>query len=374
MLREEVDNTALRDVGPMVFPNTRSRQGVLPLVVSPAPRASWQTLMKNDPEALPSQSPEWLDCLCLLKGYQDVSRFYEFADGQQLLLPLVRRKGVPSFLSVQASMPHAWGMGGILAKLEPTAEHFAAVFADLAKTPFLSLNMLPNPRQGALWEVACPPHALRIPRRAHVLDLEGGFETVWKTRFSNKTRTTVRKAERSGVVVEHDTTGRLMPVFYELYRCSIDRWAQYQHEPRWLAHLRAAQRDPLPKLQHIAKHLGDTCKVWVAWYEGVPVAASIVLVRENADDIMAAIDKERAAPVNANALLQKLSIEDACEAGCRYYHMGESGDSQGISHFKERFGAQAYPYHEYRLERLPLTKLDRGVRGVVKRAIGFRDA
>lgn len=345
-----------------------------PLVVSPAPRASWQALMKNDPEALPSQSPEWLDCLCLLKGYQDVSRFYEFADGQQLLLPLVRRKGVPSFLSVQASMPHAWGMGGVLAKFEPTAEHFAAVFADLAKVPFLSLSMLPNPRQGALWQAACPARVIRISRRAHVVDLEGGFDRVWDGHFSKNTRNIVRKAEQKGVIVEYDTTGRLMPIFYELYRRSIDRWAKYQREPHWLAHLRANQRDPLYKLQHIAKCMGEACKVWVAWHDSVPVAALIVLTKQNADYIMGAMDKERAAPVYASALLQKFAIENACRQGCHYYHMGESGDSQGIARFKERFGAQPYIYHEYRLERLPLTKLDRGIRSVVKRAIGFRDA
>lgn len=374
MLREELDNPALQGVNPMAFPTTRSRQEALPFVSSPAPRASWQALMKNDPEALPSQSPEWLDCLCLLKGYQDVSRFYEFADGQQLLLPLVRRKGVPSFLSVQASMPHAWGMGGVLTKLKPTAEHFAAVFADLAKTPFLSLSMLPNPRQGALWEVAGPAHALRIPRRAHVVDLEGGFNKLWDGHFSTNTRKVVRKAEQAGVVIEADTTGRLMPVFYQLYRLSIDRWAQYQHEPRWLAQLRASQRDPLYKLQHIAKCMGEVCRLWVAWHDGVPVASIVVLVNQNADYVMGAMDKERAAPIYASALLHKVAIENACLQGCHYYHMGESGDSQGIARFKERFGAQAYPYYEYRLERLPLTKLDRGVRGVVKRAIGFRDA
>ncbi len=89
---------------------------------------------------------------------------------------------------------------------------------------------------------------------------------------------------------------------------------------------------------------------------------------------MGAMDKERAAPVHANDLIQKLAIEDACLAGCRYYHMGESGTSVGMSEFKERLGAQAYTYETYRLERFPVSKLDRALRSVVKRAIGFKES
>jgi lipid II:glycine glycyltransferase (peptidoglycan interpeptide bridge formation enzyme) len=99
-----------------------------------------------------------------------------------------------------------------------------------------------------------------------------------------------------------------------------------------------------------------------------------MLIGTNSDEIMGAMDKPLAAPVNANDLLQKAVIEHACRAGCRYHHLGESGESVGLAQFKERFGAQAYPYEEYRLERLPVSRLDMGLRGVVKRAIGFKDA
>jgi hypothetical protein len=41
--------------------------------------------------------------------------------------------------------------------------------------------------------------------------------------------------------------------------------------------------------------------------------------------------------------------------------------------FKSRFGAGARPYAEYRFERLPLTAVDRRLRGAVKRVVGFVD-
>lgn len=342
-------------------------------VMSPAPREVWRELLQNDPEALPSQSPEWLDCLCAFGGYEDASRLYKFSDGQQLLMPVVKRKRLPDFMSLQASFPYAWSVGGVISKRPLHVDHLSAVFGDLASQPFLSMSIVPNPRQGELWRVAQPKGCISIPRRAHVLDLEGGFDHVWKERFVSKTRNKVRKAERSGLVVECDTTGRLVPVFHRLFRRSVDRWAEQQHEPRWLAHWRAEQRDPLRKLEHIAQHMGKVCNVWVAWQGNRPAAACLVMYGSNADYMMGAMDKELAAPTNANDLLQKHAIEMACRLGCRYYHMGESGDSVGISGFKERLGAHSYPYTEYKLERLPLRRIDSGLRGVVKRAIGFKD-
>jgi hypothetical protein len=86
------------------------------------------------------------------------------------------------------------------------------------------------------------------------------------------------------------------------------------------------------------------------------------------------MDKDLAGPSRANDLLHRLAIEDACRAGCRSYHMGESGSSESLAKFKRGFGACAVAYAEYRLERLPLTGMDNRARGLVKRLIGFQDA
>src|SRR5204863_6617908 len=62
-------------------------------VTTPAPRDVWAELCRVDPDALVSQSPEWVDCLCELDGHRDVSRFYESGDGMRVVVPLVRKIG-----------------------------------------------------------------------------------------------------------------------------------------------------------------------------------------------------------------------------------------------------------------------------------------
>jgi lipid II:glycine glycyltransferase (peptidoglycan interpeptide bridge formation enzyme) len=115
-------------------------------------------------------------------------------------------------------------------------------------------------------------------------------------------------------------------------------------------------------------------RVWVARHEGRPVASILVLQDGNASYTRGAMDTAAAGKLRTNELLHWLAIGDACEAGCRHYHLGESGPSSSLARFKEKFGARPVPYSEYRFERLPLTRADAAARGLVKRALRFRDA
>ncbi len=83
-------------------------------VTSPAPRDVWQNLINSDPEALVTQTPAWIDCICALGGYEDASRLYETPQGRQLILPMVRQTGLPAALTTEASPPHGWGIGGLV--------------------------------------------------------------------------------------------------------------------------------------------------------------------------------------------------------------------------------------------------------------------
>jgi hypothetical protein len=344
-----------------------------PAVTCPAPRDLWEDTLRRDPEALVTQSPAWTDAMGRF-GYEDVSRCYELPSGRRAVVPMVRRRGlVPAPLAVRYSPPPAWGMGGSIADGPLAADELSAIVADLRSQPALSTRIRPNPLDADMWALAARSHgAVAVPRLAHVVDLEGGSATAWR-RLTKSARWGVRRAQRAGVQLECDRTGRLLPVYLELARLSIERWAEFQHEPLALARWRAHRRDPLEKFQSMAAALGGAMRVWVAWHEGRAAAAAIVLVGANAHDTRGAMDKRLAGPTHANDLLLWAAIEDACAAGCRRYHLGESGGSRSLARFKEKFGARAVPYAEYRIERLPLGRADALARGSIKRVLGFRD-
>lgn len=344
-------------------------------VVCPAPRETWHAVVEADPDGLVTQTPAWLDSITAAASYRDASRLYDFGAGRQVVVPLVERVGFPVGLAVRESYPGSWGIGGAVAPGGVRADELAAVIADLARRPGLRTHLRPNPLHAPLWAAATSESAASvIPRRAHVLELSGGFGHVWDKRFSGSARTGVRRAERSGLTVEQDTTGRLMPVFYGLFEVSLERWARRQHEPRLLARWRGHRRDSRDKLLTIARTLGNACRVWVAWHDGHPAAAIIVLQGHNAHYTRGVMDETIAAPTHANDLLNRRAIEEACEAGCRYYHMGETGTSTSLARYKSKFGAEAYDYAEYAFERLPVTSLDRNLRRLVKGVVGFKEA
>lgn len=339
-----------------------------PVTISPVPQSAWRAVLEADPDAVRSQAPDWVAALCEGSGYEDASQLFELAAGRQVVLPMVRRR-LPHGLTIRASLPPAWGIGGLIAPGGARAEDVATVFGELAHERALRTSVTPNPLQGWMWEAARPSGAVAVPRLAHVLDLDGGFDQVWKARFTGTARTAVRKAQRSGLTVKRDTGGELVPVFFELFQRSLERWARQQHEPPALARWRAKRRDPLAKLRVMAA-LGQ---IWVAFKDAQPAAAILVLQAANAHYTRGAMDKQLAGPTRANYLLHSLAIEEACRNGCRFYHMGESGSSAPLAQFKTRFGAHPYRYFEYHLERVPLTATDRLLRTAVKRMLGFRD-
>lgn len=340
-------------------------------VVSPVPRATWESVLARDPDALPTQSPRWTDAACAGGRWTDASRLLVAPDGRALVLPMLRRRAAGP-AGVEASMPTHWGFGGLVAEGGVTAADVALVLADLGARRLARQTLRPNPCHADLYREHAPARTVVVPRRAHVLDLQPDADAVFAG-FASSRRRAIRKAERAGLEVECATDGRLLPEHFALLEHSEARWAAQQHEPVWLARWRARFRDTLPKWQAIAAHLDGGCRQWVARHEGRPVASIIVLFGGNAHYTRGAMDKERAGPLRANDLLMWEAIRAASTDGKATFHLGESGGSASLADYKERFGARPVDYPELRLERVPISATDRAARSVVKRVIGFRE-
>lgn len=354
-----------------VWDATRSR--LIQRVVSPAPLDAWQTIYASDQNAMPTQSPSWGAAVASSGKYKDASRLYEFADGSRALVPLFSAWFAPNSLSPLWSPPTAWGFGGIISTRPVTSEHVRAVMHDLKSGPNIVVHLRPNPLQAEVWREATSPGWSTVPRSAHVLDLTDGFDEVWTSRYRSETRNKIRRAERFGLEIEAGVSERLVSDFYGLLIKSFQRWGRRQHEPMWLSQWRGKRRDPESKFRAIGKFDGEHVKFWVARVQGQPIAAILVLMDRQAHYTRGAMDEQAIGQTYANYLLHSRAIEDACRAGCGFYHMGETGGSASLAQFKTRFGAVSVPYAEYRYEKLPLSKADHGISKLVKRMVGFRD-
>jgi hypothetical protein len=271
---------------------------------------------------------------------------------------LVRKAAHFTGLASQESYPPGWGLGGVIANTGLGADEIQSVFTDLATQPVIRTLVRPNPLVSPVWEATRPFGVTSIALTSHVLDLEGGFETVWRKRFHHTNRTAIHKAEHSDLTVMVDSTGELLPVYYQIFIEWCARRGRERHLPAWFSRWNNQRRDPLDRLQRIFKALDTAAQVYVAYLGDQPIAAAILLIyRENAVYLRGTSLRAEAGPVRANDLSQSRMIEAACQAGCRFYHMGTSAGVESLMRFKSGFGAEPTPLYNYAIERFPITSL-----------------
>jgi CelD/BcsL family acetyltransferase involved in cellulose biosynthesis len=326
------------------------------LTVSPAPREAWQEILAADADAMPTQTPQWLDAICSGRGWSDASRLYRLPSGRRLLLPLAARAvaGVPL---VEESWPYSWSYGGLLAEGgPPSLAEIAMVVEDLRRRMRLRWRVQPSPLHAATWDAAVPARVARVPYRTQIVDLDAGPGSA-ASRFHRTARYKVHKAERDGVKVERQELEPFMTGFDRLYTQSVDRWARQRNQPLPLARLLGRLRARPRQLARATRTLGQASELWTASYRGEPVAMDVVLVHgRHALYWLGVVDPELSRTTGGTQLLKATIFDSARRRGVRWFNLGESDVGGGVEAYKLKLGASSYDYHAYQQERLPLSR------------------
>ena len=353
----------------------RLHPGAVVEIASPAPRDIWRGVLRDDPGATALQTPEYLDAVVTATGGTDVSRFYQLRDGRQLVLPLVRR---PSRLGLHLDRgyPNGYGQGGMLATGGLLADDVRAVVRDL-RGQSLSLWIGGAHHTSEQWSAGLLPGVTDHRRRVDVIELDSGYaddlEAFRADRFSDPTRRELLRAVRAGVEVEKDTTGRLVPLFHEIYRAWVERWIPRSGLPPLVARRTAMRQEPYAKFATVAARTGDACRMFLAWYQGRPVAAAIMLVHgQHAVAWRSYSIAEPPTPVSAHLLTQVTAIEDAVSSGCRSIDLGQWGGAGDPQREENLLGAVSRSVVDLRIEPAGLARLRAvrdGAEGVLARAL-----
>ena len=272
-------------------------------------------------------------------------------------------------------MPSNWGYGGIIAAGRIDADDVATALPHLVGATADRTIVKPGPLSGAAWEGVRA--RARVPHLVHVVDLRAGFAELWDRRFSSGTRNKLRRAEKAGVEIEWDLTGKLLRLHYDLYLAWTRRRARDRGIPLPVALRLARRREPFARAETVARRLGDRCLVGVAFVANEPAAAAVILRNGvHAHYWRSAMDKDRAGRTYANYLLLARALEDATASGCERFHMGESGGVESLMQFKDHFGAERLVYDEYRFEHPIVAQAMRLREQAAERAIalGFKAA
>lgn len=173
-----------------------------------------------------------------------------------------------------------------------------------------------------------PSRGSRIPFGSHVIDLTEGEDTLWG-RVHSKHRNVIRKAEKEGVTVKSGGM-ELLDDYLLLDRAT---WARSQSASSGRAYY-ARQLETM----------GDSIRVYLAEWNGVPQAGAIFYVNPAMCYYMYGSSADRPLTGAAN-LLQWTAIRDMKAAGVKKFSFvgcrineDENSKYHGIQRFKERFG------------------------------------
>jgi len=281
-----------------------------------------------------SQTPRFGEAMArAFQEYVCEPWMFDFSDGRRALLPLVRVRQWPLGLRCFEGAPFGLSGAPIVAGGPLGRRHVDALFEQL-KPDTLRINTGATIR-GA-WPVAEAAGIFEaMEYSSHVLELEGGMETIWANRFTAKVRNQCRSAMRKGVEVRQATGPNDFERYYAIYASAARGWG-YAMPPY-----------PTSLFRELAALLGQGVDLKLACVAGRPIAGVLLLHgRSSTLYWNAAMLKEFGSYSPHNALLQA-AIEDACRAGMKQFDFGSSGSLESVRAFKESFGARPVKYWNY---------------------------
>jgi len=71
-------------------------------------RPAWEDLVAHDENIALSKTPEWTDCICSSSRFADATLLFRGEDGRQLILPRLRKTGIPTLPALFESPPPGW--------------------------------------------------------------------------------------------------------------------------------------------------------------------------------------------------------------------------------------------------------------------------
>lgn len=293
--------------------------------------SKWEEIVASSENAYFFHTPAWAKIMEETYGHETATRLYEIT-GNEILVPMMKHKryGFCTFSSM------AGGYGGIFSTSALTPDIIKKVLKDIVGGKSLLLNIsLPPFVDLPIREDAFVKEVNSEWNYTHVLPLEQGFEYLWKKRFVGKTRTAVRKAEKSGVKVLEASLLENVRQFYKLYVETSRRWGV------------SIPSQPLRFYENLYKFGSPYVRLTLAIKDDVAIGGLVNLYyAKNVFCWMNAFLKEYAAFVPVK-LLMKESIEQACNESYRLYNFGASGNLEGVRKFKESFGAEKAEVKHY---------------------------
>ena len=165
-----------------------------------------------------------------------------------------------------------------------------------------------------------------------ILALEQPFEEkIWWKLWSHKLRNKTNKAERLGIRIIDDQEFTYIDDFIEMFSANYRRHGT----------------PPLTRKQVMLTLdiFKDRAKLYIALQDNKPIMGLLV-VYHSTECVLWELGSYKKDTNQANLLMYKKVIEDACNSGYKYVNFGWSG-TPGLAWFKQQFKCTRIPFRTY---------------------------
>jgi hypothetical protein len=173
----------------------------------------------------------------------------------------------------------------------------------------------------------------------HVVDLSGGFDTVWRERFDKPRRRRVRRAEEHGVSIRRGAGPDDVARFVEVYRDRLRGWDTGEGHPERI-------------FMSLVERGGERVRLYLASHEGAVVGGHLNFYYGDMVTAWYGMTSTRAGDTQAGTLLYATCMREACEAGFARYNLGSSLGRASLIEYKESLGGEVRLYRMLRRRRL----------------------
>ena len=290
---------------------------------------AWYQQLAGLPHATFSHTPAWARIVREVWGGETAAILHPTPDGQQALLPIVRRRLARGWLDWTVS-GDTGVYGGPLLPQTMEAGAWPAFWQDLRQT-FGPVTLIIPP--GVAWQP--PRHGRVVMRSTHRMALD---QHPVGQAYSRGLRSRLNRARRLGVTVAVAADAEGVAIYDQMYRETLGRWGDRTSWVRPPAFFRALHQHGTPQV-----------RLWLATLAGTAIAGIWVATFGGEAHYLGGATGQAGLAAGGSHLLLDHALSAAAADGCRTFDFGASGGWPGLVQFKEGFGARPEAYGEVHL-------------------------
>ena len=297
----------------------------------------WEKIILKSDNAHFFHSPNWAKIMEKTYNLSAATRLYHI-NGKEILVPMLEQNiyGFKTFDFISGNAE----TGGLFSESEITINDFKSIVNDIVGGRNLSFSLALPPFMKLTSDGSSSPikEEWKVKDEwnyVHMLKLESrDFEQIWKN-YKSKTRTSIRKAKKSGVETRDATSLNDFKTFYDFYDVASQRGYH--------------NRIPFESYYNLYKYASDHVKLSLAIKDEKIIAGLLSLPYSKTFYLYMSAFLPEYGTFNPTSLLYCESIKQACQEGYKYVNLSPSGNLKHIRKYKEGFGAERVEINRYRV-------------------------